>query len=80
MEVASVVNGLGFESDLEAAVAHAEMHGVHVDLARIRLFLGGHSHVRILILEYRHHYLHFLASPLPYRFHQSREPWMRILS
>lgn len=41
VKVASVVNILCLVSDLKARITHAEMHGVHVNLARVGLVLSG---------------------------------------
>ena len=65
MDVSRMIDVLALESDLEAAAAHPEMHGVHVNLAWIGLVSGWQDHVSIFVLEQRNEDLDFLTSPLP---------------
>ncbi len=78
MQVSGMVHGATFISNLQATLAHSEVHSVHVYLSWERFFLGSFSHISLLILVNRNFYFDFLFSSLSNRFNEPRKSWMTI--
>ena len=64
MKVPGVVNRLALIGDLQAALTHSKVHGVHVDLAGEGLVFRRFRHVCALVLEQGHADLDFFAAAL----------------
>ena len=73
-----MVDGGTLVGDLETALAHSEVHGVHVDHAWEWLVLSGLGHVGFLVLVNGHLDLNLLASPLSYRLNEATKARMRV--
>mmetsp|Transcript_5437 Transcript_5437/g.9172 ORF Transcript_5437/g.9172 Transcript_5437/m.9172 type:complete len:339 (+) Transcript_5437:1060-2076(+) len=73
VEVARMADGHALVGYLEAALAHAEVHGVHEDAPGVGLVLSGLRQIGFLVLVNRHPNIHFLAATLANRLYQAGE-------
>lgn len=80
MKISGMVQSLAFICNLQTALSHSEMHGVHVDEAWIRLILRGLREVGVLILINWNSNIYFLASPFSYGLCNSSKTGMRVAS
>ena len=64
VQEACVVNVKGLIGDLETGGSHTKVHGIHVNLTRVRLILRLELHVGMLVFEQRHLDVNFLAASL----------------
>lgn len=71
MEISGVVDGSALVGYLQAALAHAEVHGVHVDLARVGLICCCFRHVGIYIFVDGHLNIDLLTSSFSYGLRQT---------
>ena len=73
-----MVDALALIGYLQAALAHSEVHGVHVDASWVWFFVSWLCNVGIHIFVNWHSDIDFLASSLPNGLHESGESWMRV--
>ena len=66
-----MIDCLAFVGNLQAALTHAEVHGVHVDLTWKWLVLRGFRHVCLLVLENWHLNFDLCTSSLADRFYKA---------
>ena len=63
--------------DLEAGAAHAEVHGIHVNLAWVGLGLRYGIHIRLFVLVQGNLNVNFLGPPLVDRLGDAQESRVR---
>lgn len=78
MQVPGVIYCLAFIGNLEAALAHTEVHSVHVYLPGVRLVFGSLSHVSMGILENWNFYVNLRPSSLSNGLHETRKSRVRV--
>lgn len=76
-----MVDRLALIGDLQAALTHTEVHGIHVDEPWIRFVIRSLCHISLFILENWYFYVHFRPSSLPNGFDETRKPrvWVNSL-
>ena len=73
-----MINGRALVGDLKATLAHAEVHGIHVDLAGVWFLLRGTSSVGFLVLEDGHLDVDLLTPALSDGLYEPRKPRMWV--
>lgn len=73
-----MINGRALIGNLETALTHTEMHGVHVDLAWVWFIFCGASSVGFLVFKDGHLNVDFLTPAFSDRLDESRKSWMRV--
>ena len=71
-----MVNALSFVSQLETATPHSEVHGIHVNVTRVRLVFSWLK-IRVFVDVNRHLDVHLLLTTLSDGLRQAEEAWMR---
>ena len=74
MEIPGVVDSLALVGDLQAALTHTEVHGVHIDESGVRLVFCCLCHIRLFVFENWYFYVYFRPSSLPNGFDETRKP------
>lgn len=80
MQVSRVIYRLALVGDLEAALTHAKVHGIHVDEPGIGLVFRSFSKVGLLVLVYWYFYVDFRASSLSDGLNKTRKSRVRVNS
>lgn len=78
MQVPSMIQCLAFICNLQAALAHSESHGVHVDFTWVWLSVCWFGHVCIFIFEKWNLDIDFFSSSFSYRLGNSTKSWMSV--
>ena len=78
MKVPSMVECAALIGYLQAALAHSEVHGVHVNGTREWLLFGSNGHISVFVFVDRYLDLNFFAPALSYRLYQTRKSRMPI--
>ena len=76
-----MVDRLALIGDLQAALTHTKVHGVHVDEPWIRFIIRSLCHISLFVLENWYFYVHFRTPSLPNGFDETRKPrvWVNSL-
>ena len=78
MKVSGVIDRLALIGNLEAALTHAEVHRVHVDLPRIWLIFCSLCHVCLFIWENWNFNVYLRPSSLSNGLNETRKSWVRV--
>ena len=78
MKISCVVYWWTLICQLKTTLSHSEMHCIHVNFTRKRLWFSCFCHVCIFILKYRHSNLYLFSSSFPYRLYQPRKSRMSV--
>ena len=78
MKIPCVVYWWTLICQLKTTLSHSEMHCIHVNFTRKRLWFSSFSHVCIFILKYRHSNLYLFSPSFSYRLNKPRKSRMSV--